>query len=126
MADLDLSVYETRLIYSKEPAQTRCTCSSCTWVGIATDLNSIEDCTLTAGDTSPAGRCPSCDALAYVRPHPDEDTVARARWDAICVQQGWSDAAQATHLLAFVLSRGLMERLAAYAHAAANAENAAT
>jgi len=43
-----------------------CRCEDCEWVGVFTDLAPIEDCCLTPGDPSPAGRCPECDTLAYV------------------------------------------------------------
>lgn len=43
-----------------------CECGDCGWKGPAEALREIEECILTAGDPSPAGRCPECEALAYV------------------------------------------------------------
>lgn len=45
---------------------TSCECSDCGWTGNFVELRPIGDCCLTPGDGSPAGRCPECDALAYV------------------------------------------------------------
>lgn len=42
-------------------------CSNCDWQGLPDALLDIEDCYLTAGDPSPAGRCPECEALTYVK-----------------------------------------------------------
>lgn len=51
-----------------EPADdTPCACSDCGKKGLTFgDLMDIDDCELTPGDASPAGRCPNCDSLAYV------------------------------------------------------------
>lgn len=38
----------------------------CNWRGRFYQLRAIDGCALTPGDPSPAGRCPECDALAYV------------------------------------------------------------
>ena len=43
-----------------------CHCDDCDWTGTFSALHSIEECTLTPGDPSPAGRCPVCGVLAYV------------------------------------------------------------
>jgi hypothetical protein len=48
-------------------ADVQCECGdSCGWHGVFSGLAEIGDCSLTPGDASPAGRCPDCDALAYV------------------------------------------------------------
>lgn len=41
-------------------------CGNCDWKGRANETGNIGKCCLTPGDPSPVGRCPSCDALAYV------------------------------------------------------------
>lgn len=38
----------------------------CGWSGTFAAQHPIEDCSLTPGDPSPSGRCPECEALAYV------------------------------------------------------------
>lgn len=44
-----------------------CVCGGgCGWHGTAQWLDEIEDCSLTPGDPSPAGRCPRCGSLAYL------------------------------------------------------------
>lgn len=45
---------------------TPCECSDCDWNGDSSALVEIDACSLTAGDASPAGRCPECHSLAYV------------------------------------------------------------
>jgi len=55
-----------------------CVCGSCDWVGVMEDLVEIRDCVLTPGDPSPAGRCPDCEALAYLddsEAHPVEGAI---------------------------------------------------
>lgn len=42
-----------------------CKCD-CGWHGPFEELVEIGACSLTPGDPSPAGRCPECDALAYL------------------------------------------------------------
>lgn len=42
-------------------------CGDCTWLGRARQLEPIGGCALSPGDPSPAGRCPVCDMLAYLR-----------------------------------------------------------
>lgn len=44
-----------------------CQCSGCDWSGVAQAVSPIGDCHLTAGDASPAGRCPECDSLVYLQ-----------------------------------------------------------
>jgi hypothetical protein len=51
------------------PDPTPCHCDDCDWRGAFADLNVIDDCMLTPGDPSPAGRCPQCDTLAYIDQH---------------------------------------------------------
>ena len=53
-------------------------CGSCSWKAKAHELVPIDGCALTPGDPSPAGRCPECDALAYVN-RPDDDAAAALR-----------------------------------------------
>lgn len=57
-----------------------CVCGSCTWRGLASDLREVEGAILTAGDPSPAGRCPDddCGALAYLNA-----PIDRARNEAV-------------------------------------------
>lgn len=43
-----------------------CFCGGCGWTGRADALVPCEDAILTPGDASPAGRCPDCEALAYL------------------------------------------------------------
>jgi len=38
----------------------------CGWHGAWYETAPIEECMLTPGDESPVGRCPECEALAYV------------------------------------------------------------
>lgn len=45
---------------------TDCACDNCNWTGTADKLNVVDTASLTPGHASPAGRCPECDALAYV------------------------------------------------------------
>ena len=42
-------------------------CSDCGWEGRAGALQEVEDCSLTPGDPSPAGRCPKCGCIAYLK-----------------------------------------------------------
>jgi hypothetical protein len=44
-------------------------CGGCDWEGTVEDVIEIDECILTAGDASPAGRCPECEALVYVEDH---------------------------------------------------------
>lgn len=41
-------------------------CSDCGWQGKTEDLDPIGECAISAGDASPAGRCPECDSVAYL------------------------------------------------------------
>jgi hypothetical protein len=54
-------------------ADTLCECGGCDWIGRFRELVAIGDAFLTPGDPSPAGRCPYCEALAYV--FPDESAL---------------------------------------------------
>lgn len=57
-----------RAIIDPEPkVSASCKCANCGWVGPFSDLSDIQECALTPGDASPAGRCPNCDMLAYVQ-----------------------------------------------------------
>lgn len=40
-------------------------CGNCPWTGDRSALMAVGRCVLTAGDPSPSGRCPECDALCY-------------------------------------------------------------
>lgn len=68
MADLDQSTYVATLDYGRHPRTIQCSCSSCSWTGAASRLKPIEDCSLTPGDASPAGRCPKYASLVYADP----------------------------------------------------------
>jgi len=48
------------------PDDTPCTGCGCDWQGTLADVTQIDDCTLDAGDASPAGRCPECGDLVYL------------------------------------------------------------
>lgn len=63
--------YDYKALIDDPAADTPCQCENCEWTGGFAGLAPIEDCTLTPGDPSPAGRCPYCYALAYVvKPEP--------------------------------------------------------
>lgn len=67
MTDMTEQTYQAVTdFWRKPPSETPCTCSNCEWSGMGDDLDEIEDCSLTPGDPSPAGRCPDCCSLAYV------------------------------------------------------------
>lgn len=58
-----------------------CRCGSCDWRGTFAELNEVTDGALTAGDASPAGRCPDedCDSFAYLnRPEDRAQDALRA------------------------------------------------
>jgi hypothetical protein len=57
--------YRVCEIYVEDNAPCECG-DGCGWKGPAEALLEIEECILNAGDPSPAGRCPECEALAYV------------------------------------------------------------
>jgi hypothetical protein len=42
-------------------------CFGCGWTGMASECAEIDTCSLTPGDPSPAGRCPECDCLVYIK-----------------------------------------------------------
>jgi hypothetical protein len=65
--------YKVHIDFMGEPDTLRANCDSCGWQGVASELADIGHCSLTPGDPSPAGRCPECDALAYLF-DPDEVT----------------------------------------------------
>ena len=50
----------------EEDCDTVIKCDGCEWVGTFGDVAEIEDCGLTPGDPSPAGRCPECGELVYI------------------------------------------------------------
>lgn len=61
---VDLSSYLVDELVAQEGQQVEC--QDCDWTGTVEETRPIEACALTAGDPSPAGRCPKCDTLAYV------------------------------------------------------------
>lgn len=62
----DESTYYASVEFLTDPDAIPCACESCSWAGMASELNEIGDAILTPGHASPAGRCPECDTLAYV------------------------------------------------------------
>lgn len=62
------AVYVAEIAVDGELAELLCACASCEWKGTGAELEAVESAELTAGDPSPIGRCPSCYALAYLRP----------------------------------------------------------
>lgn len=66
MPDLDQDTYLATIDYGRDPSLIRVRCGGCEWQGFASSLTAIEDCSLTPGDPSPAGRCPDCNTLSYV------------------------------------------------------------
>lgn len=48
-------------------------CGCCEWTGTYAETKEVGDCSLTPGDASPAGRCPSCDSLCYPARRVDEE-----------------------------------------------------
>lgn len=54
------------MFFPAKPERLPCACDNCGWKGWGVNLKVIEDCELTPGDPSPAGRCPKCDSLAYL------------------------------------------------------------
>jgi hypothetical protein len=73
----------------------------CGWHGPAARLLPIDDCALTPGDPSPAGRCPDCDSLAYLVRYDDaagalRDLLEQLRGIGIYVpglsEGQWADA----------------------------------
>ena len=63
---IETPTYVAHIDFASAPDQIPCTCGDCGWQGMANALAAIGDCSLTPGDASPAGRCPDCDALAYI------------------------------------------------------------
>ena len=61
----DLQPYHVVEVWAPDGVLT--TCGNCDWEGPIEDLQPIESCALTAGDPSPAGRCPECGTLAYIK-----------------------------------------------------------
>jgi hypothetical protein len=59
--------YTTHIALEAAPADTACNCGCCGWQGKADQLDEIEEAALTPGDPAPAGRCPECRNLAYVK-----------------------------------------------------------
>lgn len=49
----------------EEPADAPVACDVCEWIGVFADMHEIDECSLTPGDPSPMGRCPTCGSLAY-------------------------------------------------------------
>lgn len=79
------------------PDATACRCDNCDWTGPASELDDIADVQerLDPGGTVPAGQCPACGALAYLKNEPDDTAkviIARARneWadDDISIDDG--------------------------------------
>jgi hypothetical protein len=73
----------------------------CGWRGPAGKLLPIDDCALTPGDPSPAGRCPDCEGLAYLVRYDDaagalRDLLEQLRGIGIYVpglsEGQWADA----------------------------------
>lgn len=58
--------YTAEVQHVSDETKIVCACENCQWTGMASDLKPIDDCILTPGDASPAGRCPECETLAYV------------------------------------------------------------
>jgi hypothetical protein len=122
MPDLDQSTYLAEIAYNDAPNKLNCKCGSCSWTGTALELKDIEGAALTPGDESPAGRCPECDALAYIGSDKDERKAERA-YRVIARKQGWNSESLVTHLEAFIRHRGLMGKFAEHVKSAANEEN---
>lgn len=60
--------YDYKVLIEEPDPATPCECSGCGWTGTFAECAEIEDCSLTPGDPSPAGRCsnPNCNSLVYV------------------------------------------------------------
>lgn len=88
MADLDQDTYVATIDYGRDPSLIRVRCGGCEWQGFASALTAIEDCSLTPGDASPAGRCPDCNTLAHVErqvgPPPFKTPVYLAAGKFLC------------------------------------------
>lgn len=88
MPDLDQDNYIAKIDYGRDPQFLRTRCGACEWIGCASQLTAIEDCSLTPGDPSPAGRCPDCNTLAYVErkvePPPFKTPVYLAAGKFLC------------------------------------------
>lgn len=77
---------ETYTVEIDEPAPSLpCACSSCDWRGPFVTLADIIATCLTPGNSSPAGRCPKCEALAY--PAEPED-IAKDQLDELLLHGG--------------------------------------
>lgn len=69
-----------------------CACQSCDWRGPARHLSYACDYILTPGDPSPAGRCPACEATAYLdRP---EDRAKDAAMELLAALRALTDWAR--------------------------------
>jgi hypothetical protein len=60
--------------------ETRCLCSGCGWIDRHDALHFVEVCRLAPNQPSPAGRCPKCNALAYVEVVPDWKAAGIGYW----------------------------------------------
>lgn len=70
-----MNSYTANVEYISDKSKIICKCGSCEWTGVASILKPIDECVLTPGDPSPAGRCPDCESLTYVLN--DEDTCQK-------------------------------------------------
>jgi len=59
--------YTAIIEFSDKPSRIECECFDCDWKGTAADLKDIGSAVLTPGDPSPAGRCPECEELVYLK-----------------------------------------------------------
>jgi hypothetical protein len=96
-----------------------CSCSNCDWSGPADALSGVVDADLTAGDASPAGRCPDCDCLAYLERPKDLLREHAAEFARAAAQLVWGDNDPATlqrarDLAALALGRARIDECVAH------------
>lgn len=68
-----------------------CSCSNCDWTGPAEALTPVVDADLSAGDASPAGRCPDCDCLTYLERPKDLLREHAADFARAAAHLAWAD-----------------------------------
>lgn len=85
--------YDYKVTIDRPDDETPCECGDCGWKGTYAALAGIEDCALTPGDPSPAGRCPECDSLAYVDKPAEAPADLLAALEYMLSIDDWHDSA---------------------------------
>jgi hypothetical protein len=72
-----MTIYTVEM--EEPPDDTPCECGGCNWTGTFAEVDEIGECSLTPGDPSPCGRCPTADCGSLV--YPIEDST-KWKWSA--------------------------------------------